>query len=345
MAKTKIVIAGAGLIGRLHASLAARNTDCVLAAIVDPSPLAAEFAKELKVPHYTVLEQALEAERPDGVVIATPNRLHVEQALACIARRIPVLLEKPIAETVDDAMRLVDAAERAHVSLLIGHQRRHSMVLAQAQTILRSGRLGRITAVMASALLRKPARYFQDAPWRKAKGGGPILINMIHDIDNLRALCGEIVEVQAFASNTARGFEVEDTAAISLRFASGALGTYLLSDIAAAPRSWDQTAGENNPFHYYPDGECYLIAGDRGSLALPGLRISEYPGMPDWSQAMTFSREPAEKMDAHERQFAHFLDVIAGRAQPLVSGRDATRTLAVAMAIAEAAKTGLPVNC
>lgn len=345
MAVARIVIAGAGMIGRMHLRLAMRNPDCVVAAIADPSPAAAALAGEIKVPHFAALEEALDTVKPDGALIATPNQLHVDQALACIARHIPVLLEKPIAESVEEAMVLVDAAETAHVPLLIGHHRRHSSTLTQAKRILQSGRVGRITAVMASALLRKPDRYFEEGAWRKIKGGGPILLNLIHDIDNLRALCGEIVEVQAFASNAARGFAVEDTAAISLRFASGALGTYLLSDIAAAPRSWDQTAGENNSFAYYPDEECYLIAGSRGSLSVPGMRITEYPGTPGWEQAMSFRSEPAEKRDAHERQLAHFLDMIAGRAEPLVSGRDATRTLAVAMAIAKATETGLPVNC
>lgn len=78
---------------------------------------------------------------------------------------------------------------------------------------------------MGSAVFYKPDEYFDAAPWRREAGGGPILIKMIHEIGNLRSLCGEIVAVQALASSATRDFPVEDTVAINLRFASGALGT------------------------------------------------------------------------------------------------------------------------
>jgi predicted dehydrogenase len=164
-----------------------------------------------------------------------------------------VLIEKPIADSVDDAMRLIDAAERAKVAMLIGHHRRHSPILEKAREIVHEGALGRIVAVMGSAMFHKPDSYFSEAPWRREPGGGPILINMIHEVDDLRSVCGEIVEVQALASNAARGFEVEDAVAINLRFANGALGTFLLSDTAATARSWEQTSGENASYASYSD--------------------------------------------------------------------------------------------
>ena len=87
---------------------------------------------------------------------------------------------------------------------------------------------------------------------------------MIHEVHNLRMLCGEIVAVQAFASKPTRGFPVEDTVAINLRFASGALGTFMLSDTAACARSWEQTSQENKAYPSYDDEDCYVIAGTDG---------------------------------------------------------------------------------
>ena len=77
--------------------------------------------------------------------------------------------------------------------------------------------------------------------------------------------------MHAMASNAVRGFEVEDTAVISLRFASGALGSLTLSDTAASPRSWEQTSGENPDFPRHPEEDCCFITGTQGSLALPEL--------------------------------------------------------------------------
>jgi predicted dehydrogenase len=136
----------------------------------------------------------------------------------------------------------------------------------KAREIVQDGRIGRLTAVTALWLLHKPTDYFQVA-WRRETGGGPILINLIHDLDDLRFICGEIASVQAITSNGARGFAVEDTAAITLAFVNGALGTVTLSDAVAAPWSWEITSGEAPNYPQRPEN-CYLFAGTEGSLAV-----------------------------------------------------------------------------
>jgi predicted dehydrogenase len=156
--------------------------------------------------------------------------------------------------------------------VLIGHHRAHSPIMARAKQVIDEGRLGRHVAITGSAMFYKPDHYFDEGPWRREPGGGPVLINMIHEVHNLRMLAGDIVAVQAFASNAIRGFAVEDTVAITLRFASGALGTFLLSDTAASPRSWEQTSQENPAYTTYPDEDCYIVAGTSGSLAKSVVR-------------------------------------------------------------------------
>src|SRR5262249_6009136 len=149
--------------------------------------------------------------------------------------------------------------------------------------IVASGRLGKIVAIDGLCRFRKLKDYFEGRnSWRREQGGGVVLINLIHVVDDLRNLCGDVGSVQAAASCAARGFAVEDTAATILRFASGALGTLTISDAAAAPWSWELTSGENKAYPY-TDQFCYLVAGTEGSLTVPRLDHWRHSGDGWWT--------------------------------------------------------------
>lgn len=346
MSKTRIAVAGAGLIGQAHIRVLQASARCALSAVVDPSPAAAAVAAQAGVPLFTRLDDLLAHDRPDGVVLATPNPLHVPQALRCIAAGLPVLLEKPVATTVAEGQPLVDAAERRGVPVLVGHHRAHSPIMARARQVVQSGQLGRLVSVMGSATFFKPDHYFAEGPWRREVGGGPILINLIHEVHNLRMLCGEIVAVQAFSSNAIRGFAVEDTVAINLRFANGALGSFMLSDTAACPRSWEQTSQENKSYASHDDEDCYVVAGTNGSLSVPTMRLKTYPRDEDrsWWKPFEVGTVGLVRDDPLKHQMEHFGAVVRGEARPLVSARDGLQNLKVTEAIAEAAATGRVVE-
>ena len=349
--KVRIAVAGAGQIGKRHIEWIGRSAQCELSAIVDPAPAAAGYARTLGVPLHPSLTGLLAQQRPDGMILATPNQLHVDQALECIAARIPTLVEKPLAHTLEAGERLCAAAEAAGVPILVGHHRRHGSIMGRAHEVIASGALGRIVTVVGTVLFYKAESegYFDGAQsWRREPGGGPILLNMIHEIDNLRSLAGEIVAVQAFTSNATRHFPVEDTAAIALRFASGALGTFMLSDTAACDRSWEHTSGEDPRYAlaHTDDDDCYVVAGTFGSLAIPTMRLQRYLKADErsWHKALDKSVLERDAVDPLERQIAHFADVIRGRAQPLCSARDGLQNLRVVDAIVEAANTGHVVS-
>lgn len=339
--RLRIAVAGAGLIGRRHIVLVAQHEHCELAGIVDPAPGAADVARQFGVALYASLADLFARERPDGVIVATPNNLHVEHGLACVAAGVAALIEKPLADSVDAGQRLCEAAERAGVKLLTGHHRQHSAIMTKAVDIVRSGRLGRLVAIVGTALFCKPDSYFDAAPWRRQPGGGPILINMIHEIGNLRALCGEIVEVQAFGSSAVRGFAVEDTAAVNLCFANGALGTFMLSDAAASARSWEQTSQEDKIYPAYPDEDCYVVAGTDGSLEIPTMRLRTYAGTAERSWHRPFENETLmiDRADPLLEQLDNFCAVIRGEAEPVVTARDGLQNLRVIEAIRRAVES------
>jgi predicted dehydrogenase len=340
--RLQIVVVGAGAIGRAHIDLTCRSAECSLAAIVDPAARAGDLAQDLGVPHYHNLDALLADRKPDGAIIASPNHMHTEQGLAFIAAGIPCLIEKPVAHDVASGERLCAAAETSGVPILIGHHRLHSPIIAEARKVIASGALGTIVAVMGSVLFYKPDGYFDEGPWRREPGGGPILINMIHEIASLRALCGEIAAVQAFTSNAVRQHAVEDTAAISLRFASGALGTVLLSDTAASSLSWEQTSREDPVFAHDPGKDNCVIAGTAGSLSIPSLRLRTFAsaGERSWRTPLDEHVHAPERADPLERQLAHFCAILHGTAKPLVTARDGLQNLRVVEAIVAAARSG-----
>ena len=346
MGKTRIAVAGAGLIGQAHMRIAQASATVSLSAVVDPAPAAAALAAKAGVPLYTSLEELLARDTPDGVVLATPNQLHVAHALTCLQAGLPMLLEKPVAPTVAEAEGLVRAATAANGRILIGHHRAHSTIMAKARSVVESGQLGRLVTVVGSATFFKPDHYFEDGPWRREPGGGPILINLIHEVHNLRLLCGEIVAVQAIASNAVRGFAVEDTAAITLQFASGALGSFMLSDTAASARNWEHTSQENKAYPSYDDEDCYVISGTRGSLSVPTMRIKTYPRAEDcsWWKPFEVGVVGMPRADPLELQMEHFGAVVRGEAQPLVTVRDGLQNLRVTEAITQAASSGQTVR-
>jgi predicted dehydrogenase len=340
MKKIELVLVGPGLIGKAHVKLIQGNPDCNLAALVAPDkPKHHEFASSVSVPIYHSLRECLQSRRVDGVVLSSPNLFHAAQAVECIEAGVAVLVEKPFTDTVADGQRVLDLAQQRGAKVLVGHHRAHSPILAQARSVIGEGRLGRLVSIMGSAQFHKPAHYFEAGLWRKEPGGGPILINLIHEIGNLRSLCGEIGAVSAVSSSRIREFKVEDTVGINLVFHNGVIGTFLLSDTAATAASWEQTSGENPSYAHSADQDCYTVCGTVGSLYVPTLRLLRYAdGVdPSWWNPFVQENLQFERRDPLQCQLEHFLDVIKGNVQPLVSARDGLRNLQIVEAIRQSA--------
>lgn len=333
-----IAVFGAGAIGRMHIERIVGHEQVSLAGIADPSGDAHALAERLGVAWFAEPHELLERVRPAAAIIATPNATHTGLAAECLARNIPVLVEKPIADTLQNAQRLCELAESSGVPVLVGHQRRHNPVLRRARELVREGLLGRAVSATVMATWLKPDSYFEMA-WRRQAGGGPVLINMIHDIDLLRFLLGEVVSVQAAASHGVRGFEVEDTAGALLRFEQGAIATLLTSDAATAPWNWDLAAGEAS--HYArQDVDSIFIMGTEASLTLPRLQVFRFRGERGWHQPLTQERTPLHHADPYVEQLRHLRAVAEGREAPVCSARDGMRTLQATLAVHEAARSG-----
>lgn len=341
-ARLPVALLGAGAVGRMHAERLQAHAEVMLSGVADPGDAARAFALSLGVPWSADPAELLDRVRPAAAIVATPNATHLDVAMCCIERRIPVLVEKPIADTVDAGLALCRAAQAAGVPVMVGHQRRHNPIAREARRIVASGAIGRPVAASAMATWLKPDAYF-DAAWRRQRGGGPVLINLIHDVDLLRfVLGGEVTQVQARGSNAQRGFEVEDTAAAVLQFDQGAIATLITSDSAVAPWNWDLAAGE--AAHYArQDVDSHWLCGSDGSLTLPRLALWRYQGARGWHEPLTEQRTALHTRDPYVLQLSHLRAVAEGREVPLCSGHDGLRTLQATAAILEAAACGSTV--
>lgn len=340
VAVLRIALIGAGNMGRQHLHHLQSVPSARLCALADPDPRAAELAAQWAVPHFRDHRQLLESVRPEAVIVANPNALHVATALDCLNLGIPLLLEKPVGTTSAEVAQLLHAQRDQRVPLLVGHHRRHNPLIARAHELLRQGALGRLVTVTALWQLQKPESYFESA-WRREAGAGMLLTNLIHDLDLLRHLCGEVRQVQAFADNALRGYANADSAVINLQFESGALGCLIASDGAVAPWSWELTSGENPVYPHQPDQSCYLFAGTEGALSVPQLRLWRYaePGA-GWYQPLATEGRATVPDEALRLQLEHFVRVARGEEAPLVSAEDAARTLALVAAVERAAASG-----
>jgi len=345
MSTLRLCVIGAGWIGRKHAERIIASDECELAAICDLAPERKAVADELGVCWDCDLTAMLDREQPDGVVIATPNGSHVTIAETCARHSTHLLVEKPIADTIEEALRVNRAAEAAGVQVLVGHHRRHNPLIRETRDVVQGGALGRLVAISAHWMLTKPANYY-DVTWRtKRPGGGPMLINLIHELDSLRFICGEIDQVYALASSAVRGFEVEDSLSMTLSFANGVVGSVLASDTAATPWSYEATTGEN-PHYFHADENCYHFAGTHGALAFPRMDMWQYAdeGRRGWQHPMQTTHRHVEGDDPLARQLAHFCRVIRGEETAIAGGRDAARSLAVALAALESMESHQPAT-
>lgn len=347
MSVLKIVVVGPGLMGVKHIQ-AIRQTDGMeLSAIIAPSSdINRETALVHDVPLFHSLDDYLVVKEADGIILSTPNQFHFDYALQSIEAQIPILIEKPITTSTDESREIVRRASEKNVPVLIGHHRIYNSLLVQLREVLDEGILGQLVTILGSAQLYKPTQYFQDATWRTSIGGGPILINFIHEVSVLRYLLGEIESVQAMSSNKIRRYEVEDTATICMKFKNGVLGSFLVSDTTASPMSWEHTTSENPMYPHYND-DCYIFTGTRGSFSFPNMRLSYYPTStePSWKNTMSF-RELSKPIytDPLLIQMKHFKDVILKEDQPKVSAEDGHKNLVVIEAIKRSIDSGHCIN-
>jgi predicted dehydrogenase len=321
---TRLLLAGTGLIGHRHMTHILETPGLELAGIIDPDPARRALAG---VPGFADIDAVDVA--TDGIVIATPTGTHAALTRAAVSRGWHVLVEKPLADTLEAADAMIVAAEAARVHLLVGHHRRHHPRVQALKRIVASGELGRPVLGSLIWAMRKPDDYF-DVDWRSGLNGAPIRQNLIHEVDTLRHLFGEVVHVSGFGSNAVRGAARTESGGAVLGFDSGVAVTIAFADTTPTPWGFEAGTGES-PMIPKTGETCLHVACTEGGIEFPSLRI--WRGAQDWHERPSHHETPVEDAVPLVRQLQHFASVIDGRADPLVSGREGRATLAATLQI------------
>jgi predicted dehydrogenase len=159
---------------------------------------------------------------------------------------------------------------------MIGHHRRHNPYINALRETGRGGGILKLIGVNAIWAILKPKNYFTGPfSWRNLKGAGPILINVIHKIDNLCYVCGDVTRIYAEVSNGARKFEVADSIAVSLRLENDAMATIFFTDSAPENVAYE-TNTEETLFFYHAQKTCYHYFSTEGMIDIPQLRKTYY---------------------------------------------------------------------
>ncbi|QFU09675.1 1,5-anhydro-D-fructose reductase [Rhodobacteraceae bacterium THAF1] len=325
-----------------HVQVAQECAATRIAAVVEPVAARRAELRSMGLNAVATLDDVPDETR--AAILATPTQDHHASALACIDRGWPVIVEKPVAGTMDQATDIVTRAADRGVPLFTGHHRRcHPFSRATREALTQ---IGDVVGVQGMWSLRKHDTYY-DAQWRRLPGAGPLLTNLTHELDLLRFFLGEIDEITALTSNARRGLMVEDTSALALRFESGALGSFLISDAGASPWSFESATAENPAIA--PSGQDYLrFVGTLGSLEFPSLTFwgRSDPGEVEWSKPLTRRDGPhCDTVDPLLEQITRFAGVVGGAEDDvLCTGADGMKALEMTLAAALSAQQGRPVR-
>lgn len=338
MSKIKVAVIGCGAIAqRRHIPEYAANDNVELVAFADPIIERAEqMAEQYGGKSYASIEQLLEAEKVDAVSVCTPNYLHAQHSIAAANAGAHVLVEKPMATSKEDAEKMIEAARKNNVYLMVGHNQRLMPPHVKAKELLDSGKLGKVLTFRTSFGHAGPEGWSVDGreSWffRKEEAVMGAMGDLgVHKADFIRyLLADEVVEVSGFIGTTHKeGTDVDDNATCILRMKSGAIGTLVAS--------WTQYKGGDNSTVLWCENGVIKIGATSGDEVVVELTNGTQETYKVGAMATNEKQVPSGVIDA-------FVESIKTSTPPSISGEEGMRSLNVILAAFESQATGRSIK-
>lgn len=339
MTKVNFGIIGCGAIAAKHGE-AIKNSDLVnLDACFDTNfSRAGDFADLYGGKAFSDLDLFLSLSDIDVVSICVPSGLHASLGIACAKAGKHVLVEKPMALSLQEADELIQACEENGVLLGVVHQNRTKPAIKMLRKAIEEARFGKLTHASAVIRWNRDDGYFAKESWRGTKkmDGGLLINQAIHNIDLLQWMMGDVEKVYALTGTFLRKIETEDVAVAALKFKNGALGT-IEGASTIYPRNLE---------------ESLSIFGEKGSVIIEGVsaslpRVWKFENIsPEEKQALSslINEINVSPYQGHLEVINDMAEAVKTGRQPIVNGYDGRKAIELILAIYDSADTGLPVE-
>ena len=337
----KIALVGCGRIAQRHAELLGGKmvAGAALAGVCDIVPEKARaLGEKYGVPHFTDMRELMEKTAPDAVSVLTESGNHAKHVVALAAYKKHVIVEKPMALTLDDADAMIKACAEAGVKLFVVKQNRFNVPVVKLRRALEAGRFGKLVLGTVRVRWCREQKYYDQDKWRGtwALDGGVLANQASHHVDLLEWMMGDVDGVYAMSATALVKIETEDTAVVSLRFRNGALGV-IEATTAARPKDLEGSIS---------------ILGENGAVVIGGFAVNRLqtwnfkkPEPGDADVMEKYSVNPPDVYGfGHKAYYEHVVDCVNNDTRQLVDGAEGRRSLELIAGIYESIETKREVS-
>jgi len=334
-------LVGCGRIAKRHSELLGLSQikGARLSAVCDIDEQKAKaIGDRFSVPSYNDMHKMLEAKNVDVVVILTESGNHARNVVELSKYGKHVIVEKPMALTLDDADRMIQACDKAGVKLFVVKQNRFNVPVLKLREALEQGRFGKLILGTVRVRWCRQQEYYDQADWRGtwAMDGGVLTNQASHHVDMLEWMLGDVESVFARSTTALARIEAEDTAVVTLRFRNGALGV-IEATTATRPRDIEGSIS---------------VLGEGGTVEIGGFAVNQ---MKIWSfvEPMSGDSEVMEKYSVnppnvygfgHQAYYDYVVNCITNNGPHLVDGLVGRKSLELINAIYESIETGREIH-
>ncbi len=332
----KFVLIGCGRIAKRHSELLGHNQvgGAELVAVCDiDEEKAKRIGKQFGVPYFTDMHEMLKKTDVDVVTVLTESGYHAKHVLELAQYKTHIVVEKPMALTLDDADEMIQACDEAGIKLFVVKQNRFNVPVVKTREALEEGRFGKL--VMGTVRVRwcRPQAYYDQDSWRGtwALDGGVLTNQASHHIDLLEWMMGDVESVHAMSRTALVNIEAEDTAIVNIRFRNGALGI-VEATTAVRPKDLEGSLS---------------IMGEEGTVEIGGFAVNqmkvwnfEESQIGDDEVMGEYSVNPPNVYGfGHQAYYDHVVDSILNNKKHLVDGLVGRKSLELINAIYESIET------